>query len=107
LLVQAAVALARAAQSLGPQQPVGAMQPTPAQYFVSGAPQTQTWLPLHVAVPLQVVQQPLAGKQPTPAQCCSPLPQTQVPSVQVLPAPQSLSWQHSVPVTQPLGPTAQ
>jgi len=71
--------------------------------------QVQVWLLLQVAVPLQsaVAQQPLAGMQPTPAQCCSVPPQAQTPSLQVLPAPQSLSWQHSVPVTQPLGPTGQ
>jgi hypothetical protein len=67
---------------------------------------------LHVDVvppPTQSVlsQQPPAAMQPRPAQCFSPPPQTQVPSLHVLPLPQSLSWQHSPPVTQPLGPVAQ
>jgi hypothetical protein len=73
------------------------------------AEQAHTWLVLQVAVPSQlaVVQQPLAGMQPRVGQCCWPLPHTQVPSLHVLPVPQSLFWQHSVPVTQPLGPVSQ
>jgi hypothetical protein len=70
-------------------------------------PQAQTWLPLHVAGEVQSAspQQPPAAMQPRPGQCFSPPLQVQVPSLQVLPPPQSLFWQHSVPVTQPLGPT--
>jgi len=70
LVVQATVALARAAQSPAVQQPVDGMQPTPAQYFSVG-PQVQVCeVPSQVATPLHsaVEQQPVAAMQPMPAQ---------------------------------------